>query len=323
MTKNFLAVCALLCASTLFAFAGITVSSPTNGSANPSSVHIVASVISAKTVTSVRVYVDGTLKLNNSNPKVDMYVTLPTGAHTLNVQAWDNGGASYKVVNTFTAGTTLSAGLLTYLNMDQQTGWSSCDTCSGINQAGPATPHSITYNQTSPSLDGNSAQLWLGGSTPYASALWWKGVGASNASHFKYDLYFYLKNSAASQALEFDVYQTINGKHYVLGMECSLKTSHMWSTYDTANHHWIPSSAPCNYISPYVWHHLTTETERTSDGRIHFISVTLDGQTYYINKYAYPVAQSGNNLTVALQLDGNSTMTNYSEWVDKVNLTSW
>lgn len=313
----------MLLASTISAFAGITITSPTNGSANPNSVHIVASVTSTHTITSVRVYVDGALKLLTSNPKVDMTVTVATGAHSLNMQAWDNGGGSFKQINNFTAGTTFVNGLLTYMDIDQQTGWSSCDVCSGMNQNGPTTPHTISYGQTSPSLDGNSIMLWLGGSTPYASALWWKGLGTSSASHFKYDLYFYLKNPAASEALEFDVYQTINGKHYVLGMECSLKTSHMWSTYDTANHHWIPSSAPCNYLAPYTWHHLTTETERTSDNRIHFIAVTLDGTKYYLNKYAYPVAASYNNITVALQLDGNNTMTNYSEWVDKVNLTAW
>jgi Bacterial Ig domain len=322
MYRHFLAVCALLCASAS-AFAGITVTSPANGSANPPNVHIVATVTSAKTITSVRVYVDGALKLVTTNPKVDMTVTLGTGAHSINVQAWDNGGASYKVVNNFTAGTSLSGGLLTYTNLEEQTNWSSCDVCSGMNQNGPATPHTITYNQISPSLDGKSAKLWLGGTTRYASSLWWKSVGASSASHFKYDLYFYLKNPAASQALEFDVYQTVNGRHYVLGMECSLKTSHMWSTYDTANHHWIPTTAPCASLSAFAWHHLITETERTTDGRVHFISVTIDGHTYYTNTYSNTLAQTGNNVTAALQLDGNSTMTNYEMWVDKVNLTAW
>jgi hypothetical protein len=321
MTKKFLAIGALLCATALSAFAGITVTSPTNGSSNSNNVHIVANVTSAKTITSIRIYMDGILKLHTTTPNIDMFLNLTTGTHTLDMQAWDSGGTAYKVVNKFSAGVT--NGKTVYSNIDQLTAWSSCDICSGMHQNGPVTPHTISYGQTTPSMDGNDVKLWLGGTTPYASALWWKGLGQSNASHFVYDLNFYLKNSAAAEALEFDVYQTIGGHHYVLGVECSLKTSHMWSTYDTANHHWIPSTAPCNYLAPYAWHHLITETERTTDNRVHFISITIDGVKYYMNKYAYPTAQTYNNVTVALQLDGNSTMTNYEEWIDKLTLTAW
>jgi hypothetical protein len=211
----------------------------------------------------------------------------------------------------------------TYSNLDQISGWKSCDACSGINQQGPKTLRSATINVSSPSMDGKSLQLWVGGDSRYGSALFWKGLGYTTAKHFTVDLYFYIKNSAAAQALEFDIYQDLGGKHSVLGNECSIKTSHMWSVYDTKYAHWRPTSAPCSYVAPYKWHHMITEHERMSDGRTHMISITMDGKKYYINKYYYSKAGSGTQATLGLQLDGDATMTDYAVWYDKVKVTTY
>jgi hypothetical protein len=217
----------------------------------------------------------------------------------------------------------LSAFAGTSSNLDQSTGWSSCDACSGIHQKGPTVTRSVRYNVSSPSLDGRSMQLQIGGTHAYGSALWWKSLGATTTRHFKTDLYFYLKNSAASQAMEFDIYQDLGGKHIVLGAECSLKTSHMWSVYDTKFAHWRPTSAPCSSLAPYKWHHLVTEQESTSDGRSHMIAITLDGKKYYINRYYSARAGSGAHATLGLQLDGNSRMDDYAAWYDKVTVTKY
>jgi hypothetical protein len=211
----------------------------------------------------------------------------------------------------------------TYANLDQQTGWKSCDACSGINQKGPVTLRSATPNVTTPTMDGHSLALWIGGNNRYGSALFWKGLGNTTARHYKIDLYFYLKNSAAAQALEFDIYQDIAGKHLVLGNECSIKTSHMWSTYDTKNAHWVPTSAPCSYVAPYTWHHMITEHESLPDGRTHMISITMDGKKYYINKYYYSRAGSGQQATLGLQLDGDAKTSSYSVWYDKVQVITY
>jgi hypothetical protein len=172
-------------------------------------------------------------------------------------------------------------------------------------------------------MDGKSLQLWIGGTNRYGSALFWKGLGYTTARHFTTDLYFYIKNNTAAQALEFDIYQDLSGRHFVLGVECSLKTSHMWSVYDTANAHWRATSAPCNYIAPYKWHHLIAEHQSSSDGHSRCISITIDGKKYYINKYYYSKSHSGTQATIGLQLDGNSTMTDYAVWFDKVKVTTY
>jgi hypothetical protein len=211
----------------------------------------------------------------------------------------------------------------TYSNLDQVSGWKTCDACSGINQAGPKTYRSVTQYVSSPSLDGHSMQLWIGGNNPYGSALFWKGLGYTTARNFKTDLYFYIKNNTAAQALEFDIYQDLGGKHVVLGMECSLKTSGMWSVYDTYYAHWRATSIPCNYLAPYKWHHLVVQHQNTTDGHTRAISITLDGATHYINKYYRAKSGSGTQATIGLQLDGNKTMTSYAVWYDKVTVTTY
>jgi hypothetical protein len=69
--------------------------------------------------------------------------------------------------------------------------------------------------QASPSLDGMSAKFSLAGATPYSNELYWSPFGGgNNVSHFTYDLYFYISDGSAPQALEFDV---IFGRHLLHG----------------------------------------------------------------------------------------------------------
>jgi hypothetical protein len=210
----------------------------------------------------------------------------------------------------------------TYSSLDQLSNWSSCDACSGINQNGPTTLRSSTHVST-PSMDGKSLQLWIGGTHSYGSALFWKGLGYTTARHFTTDLYFYIKNNNAAEALEFDIYQDLKGRHFVLGAECSLKTSGRWSVYDTTYQHWRPTTAPCSYVAPYKWHHLVTEQQSTTDGHTKMISITFDGKKYYINKTYGSRSHSGTQATIGLQLDGDKYMTDYAVWYDKVKVTTF
>src|SRR5258705_10005248 len=126
------------------------------------------------------------------------------GWHTIRVKSWDNYGGIYQssvAVNVggqaSTAPTTVpAAGAGTLWNIDQLGGWIGCDRCAGPGGWGPTAPFGLKQNVGSPSLDGRSAQFWLGGSTPYSNALWWYKVlydsaANNNAHHFVYDFYFY------------------------------------------------------------------------------------------------------------------------------------
>ena len=55
-------------------------------------------------------------------------------------------------------------------------------------------------NQASPALDGSSSKFTIAGPKGYSNALWWKSVsGGLNASHFSYDVSFYIDHPEVFQ----------------------------------------------------------------------------------------------------------------------------
>jgi len=273
------------------------------------------------------VYFDNTLKYKVSAAKVDTYISASTGSHYVVVQSWDSTGYVQKqglTVNVTSSTNSIPSNATYYSNIDQMTGWSSCDACAGRGGDGPSASYSMAINQSSPSLDGKSATFFLGGSNPYSSALWWKQLGAnSSVSNFVYDLYFYLKNPSASQALEFDVNQSLNGKKFIFGTQCDYKDHKDWDVWDTADGVWVKTGIPCSPPQAYTWNHLVLEFQRTTGGKALFIAVTLNGKKSYINRSYYPRSVSASELNTAFQMDGNGTMTDYSTWIDKMRLIAW
>ncbi len=206
----------------------------------------------------------------------------------------------------------------TYYNIDDMGGWGSCGACAGISASGPVGSYWMRH-VSSPSLDGSSAQFYLGGK-PYADALWWKQLGAnSGAYNFTYDLYFYIQNPSLAQALEFDVNQSTGGHKYIFGTECDARYGHVWKVWNTAGHYWVNTYQSC-YPAAYHWNHLTIQLQRVG-GKVHFISITLNGATKYINKYFYPQSSSANEINVAFQMDLDSYGQGYSVWIDRMRLS--
>lgn len=205
-------------------------------------------------------------------------------------------------------------------NVQTKSGWQSCTgSCAGGGNA----PHSMTEWISTPSLSGHSAEYWLGGSKPYSNALWWKQLGGnSSVHHFVYDVRFYLKNSGAPQALEFDVNQTVGGHMYIFGTECDIKDHKQWRVW-SASTGWMDTGIGCSVPSSYTWHHLTEEFYRTPTGKVQFISITLDGKKHYVNRTYAPKSKSGSEMNVAFQMDGNNHQTAYNLWLDNVTLNYW
>ena len=211
----------------------------------------------------------------------------------------------------------------TISKIEQMTGWESCTVCAGPGGAGAVATYSLQKGIASPSMDGNSTQFNLGGTTAYTSALWWKQLGAqSSAHHFVYDVYFYLKNPKAAQALEFDVNQSVGGHKYIFGTECSIKGYGQWRIWSAATH-WTTTGIPCGLPTAFAWHHITWEFERTVGNMVKFVSVTLDGKKSYVNRTFAPKASSVNEMNVAFQMDGDKYQTDYSTWLDQVSLKYW
>lgn len=328
LLRNALKFFPVLLVFTAAAFAGVSVSSPTAGSTVGSPIHVVASATSSYSITAMAIYLDNNLAYKVSASNLDTSVSASAGSHYIVVQSWDSKGTVQKQGLTVTVSssstTSVPSSAKVYANIDQMTGWSSCNSCAGPGGNGATVPYSMTQFQASPSLDGKSAQFWLGGSSPYSAALWWKQLGANSAvSNFVYDLYFYVKNPAASQALEFDMNQSGWGKKWIFGTQCDYKDHKDWDVWDTANHVWVKTGIACTPPQAYTWNHLVLEFQRTSTGMAKFIALTLNGKKSYISRSYWPKGSSVQELNVAFQMDGNGSGTNYSVWLDKVNMSAW
>lgn len=301
------------------ATAGISVSSPANNASVATPVRVVASAASTNPITTMRIYVDHVSVYVVKANHIDTLVPVSVGNHLVVVQAWDSAGTVSKTGVNINA----TANKKVYANIDEMSGWNHCDVCAGRNGQGPTSTYWQAQFQTTPSLDGASSEFFLGGSTPYSNALWWKQLGANdNVRFFVYELDFYFTDGLAPQALEFDLNQSLNGKRYIFGTECDFKGAKMWRVWDY-NLHWVSTGIPCTAVTPKVWHHLAWEFERTTTGKTHFIAVTVDGVRKAVDFYGTPKPASASELNVAFQMDGNSSMTDYHVWVDKVKLTAW
>jgi len=315
---------------------GVSVSSPANGSTVGSPMHVVASAGTGHPISAMRVYLDGNSMYTANSGQIDTTIPAANGSHSLIVQAWDTTGAVYKQTLTVSVGstststttttttTTAPSNATTFSLIEAMAGWENCTVCAGANAAGPAANYSIQQGVASPSLNGKSMQFNISGNTPYSDVIWWKELTPSDgATHFQYDLDFYLTTPQYSEALEFDVNQTSGGNRFVFGTQCGVIYDHQWDVWDTAGGHWRPTGVPCAVPAAYKWHHLTWEFYRDAN-YIHFVAVTLDGVKSYVNAtYSSKPWSGGSEINVAFQMDGDSAMHAYSVWLNNVTLRYW
>ncbi len=220
--------------------------------------------------------------------------------------------------------TTTANGAILFSDIQKMPGWENCTVCAGAGGNGTSASFSMQQNVAQPSMDKLAAQFNLGGSTPYSDALWWKQLGGNQFAHnFSYDLYFYIQNPGASQALEFDVNQSVDGRKYIFGTQCNLQGDHTWDVWDGPNGRWTSTNIPCATLPANTWNHLTLVFQRTPDNKAKFVSVTLNGVTKPINMAFDAIAGGFHEINVAFQMDGNFQQASYSVWLDKVSLTYW
>ena len=326
---------------TASAFAGVTVSSPSNGSTVGSSVKFVASASTScsKGVASMGIYPQAyQLAYTVEGDKLDTSLNFNSGTYDVAVQEWDNCGGSTKTMVKITVGTSSSSGK-TFYNIHKASGWqgygqqppsyADCNPCSG-------TTWSMKQGISSPALTGSSTEYKIGGTKPNSDVLWlnhligpFSSQGLTDASKsivpklhsFTYDVYFFGSNLAqAAGALEFDINQYFNGMGFIWGLECRM-WSHQWALWDSANKKWTSTSLPCNPKSN-TWNHLVYTVERTSSNQLLYKSITLNGVTEGVNRTFNHFSVSGwYGLVVNYQLDGNSKQESYTTYVDKLNLT--
>ena len=189
-----------------------------------------------------------------------------------------------------------AASAQTFSNIQARTDGASCSECAGAGGTGTKAAFWIKQNVASPSMTGHAAQLFLGGSTPYSDALWnWRiASDSSKMRHYVFDTYYYVTNPSAVQGLEFNITSYDHGRGYTYGFTCSVKSGGVWkisvpddSTSSMAEMHWSSTGISCPAPPANTWNHISFEAERTSSGMIHYISLTVNGSTHYINKTVY------------------------------------
>lgn len=317
----------MLVFTTAAAFAGVTVTSPAPGSTNSSPVHFVASASGSAPISAMRIYVDSNSAYLVNAGSLNTNLSMGSGSHSISVQAWDTQGHVY--INGFTVSVggssppPPSGSGTTFSLIEEMSGWQSCTTCAGAGGNGPSAAFWTKQFVSSPSQNGKSMQFFVGGSTPYSDALWWKQLGANNgATHFQYDVDFYLTSPQYAQALEFDVNQSNGSRKFIFGTQCNIRGGGVWDVWDAANHVWRNTGVACSMPSAFTWHHLTWQVYRDSSST-HFVSLTLDGVTHYINAAFGSIPSGGNELNVAFQMDGDFAQHSYSTWLNFVTLRAW
>ncbi|HZC24972.1 MAG TPA: hypothetical protein VE866_16675 [Candidatus Binatia bacterium] len=311
----------------------LTVSSPTNNATTTSPMTVVASATPKNPIFFMRVYVDQMAMYFTYTNSINTQLFIASGQHTVEVMAEDTSGyISSTILNvnvTTQAQTTING-------IQNMAGWQTCagDFPAGSGRAGqvcasgnPNPPtFNMTQNQSSPAMDGKSAEFSISGPNAYSNQLSFNAVaGGNNVSHFIYDLYFYVDNPAAPQALEFDVNQTFGGNRWVWGSECNFKgeTPPMWDLWDDASGIWRESTVPCNPFPANTWVHLIWTLERVGN-QVHYISLQEGSQiynvdTYYNNQPDWTLEE----IDVAFQMDLAQPPVPYNVWLDEVNLTAY
>lgn len=306
----------------------LTVSSPTDGTTSTSPVTVVASATPKNPIFFMRVYVDQLAVYFTFTNSINTQIFVAPGQHTLEVMAEDNQGYISATIVNITV-TTQSQTAIS--NIQSMPGWQSCSALfppgSGrdgqICAAGLGTADStMTQNQSSPAMDGQSAKFTMGGPTAYSNMLYFNAIaGGNNVSHFNYDLYFYIDNPTASQALEFDINQTFGGNRWVWGSECNFNGSGKWDIWNDLTG-WQPTSIACAPFPANTWIHLVWNVERVGN-EVHYISLTVGDQTFNVDTY-YPNQPNWTleEIDVAFQMDGNYKQEPYNVWLDQVTLTA-
>jgi hypothetical protein len=316
----------------------LLVSDPIDGATVTSPLTVSATAKPKNPIFFMRVYVDQLAVYFTFNNSISAQIFLTPGRHTLEVMAEDNQGyisaTPLKVnVSSQTPKTTISG-------IQNMAGWQSCGSVfpSGSGRAGQlcaagfGTPTSkMTQNVSSPSMDGKSAEFSIGPAQPdcsaYCNMLYFNPVaGGNNVSHFIYDLYFYIDNPNAAQALEFDVNQTFGGQRWVWGSECNFKADGHWDIWnDAPNTGWEETSIPCRATDfpANSWNHITWDVQQAG-GKVQYNTLTVNGMVYKVNT-TYPNQQNWTleEIDTAFQMDLDATGQTYHVWLDRVNLTAY
>ena len=323
---------------------GVSVSSPANNSTVGSPVHFKASATTncPKGVNSMGIYTAPyQLAYVTQGASLDHDLSLNPGTYHTVVEEWDGcgGAATTGVTITVTGGT---GGGGTFSQIQHAGGWGEAgQRAPDFVNCSPSPCENITFsmvqNIKNPSRSGEATQYNLGGSQGYGDGFWnnhligpFSSQGMPDTKHtivptlhnFTYDVYFWGSNLGLSQAVEFDLNQFFDNMGFIWGHECRVAGGNMWDVWDNVHAKWVSTGIPC-YPNNNAWNHLTLKVQRTSDNRLLYQSITLNGQTHNLNWYFPHGSAPGSwyGFTVNYQEDGNYKQSPYSVYLDKLTFT--
>lgn len=323
----------------------VTITAPAANATVSSTVQYVAAARTScpSGISAMGVYpASGQLAYTSKGAQLNALLTFSPGVYHTVVQEWDNCGGSSTAPVTITVGGGSTSSGKVLANLQQKAGWGGSallppqyNLCNSCSPSGPQTTFSMTKNISSPSLSGSATRTSIGGQTVYSDGFWnnhligdFSSQGMPDPNHtiasslhsFTYDVYFYGDDIGASQALEFDINQFVNGYSYIWGHECRIAGGNEWDIWDNPGQKWHPTGIACNPVSN-AWNHLVIQVQRTSDNHLLFRSITLNGVTSTLNYYESPTPTTWHGVTINYQQDGNYRQTPYSIWLDKLNFT--
>ena len=195
----------------------------------------------------------------------------------------------------------------------------------------------MNFGVSSPSLSGKATQFNLGGTTPYADALFSAQLMGQNSPqlrdsdhkllptihNFIYDSYFYVTDASITQVLEFDISMYMDGIGMIWGNQCNYLGDKSWDIWDNVHGHWYSAGVPCKFTNG--WNHVTIQVQRESDNTLLYQSIELNGTVYTLNKTTAPGTASSQwwGVTANYQMDGNSKQSSNVTYVDNFSVTYW
>jgi hypothetical protein len=319
---------------------GVAVSAPANNSSVGSPVNFSASATSScsKGVASMGIYTaPSVLAYVVNGSSLNTSLSLSAGTYNTVVQEWDNcgGSATTPVTITVTGGSSGKS----FTNVQHSGGWSGyAQRAPNWTDCSPSPCDNVTYSMTqnvkSPAMSGESTSYYVGGSQGYGDALWnnhligdLSSQGVTDSSHtlvptlhnFTYDVYFWMGNPSLSQALEFDINQFFSSMGFIWGHECRIGGGNQWDVYDNVNQRWVATGISC-YPNANSWNHVVIQVQRTSDNKLLYQSIALNGVTHTLNQY-YSHGSAPSDwwgITINFQADGNSSESAYTTYLDEL-----
>jgi hypothetical protein len=223
---------------------------------------------------------------------INTAVVSASGAHTLHVKAWGNGGGSCvtDIPVTVTApaiAAVLPSSAISVANIDNLSNWTE-----GNDSAAGGWSTGATGLVGSPSRTGSAREFVTSFSNNGNERFWASFGDDTTSTNFLYDAWVYVQSPNSQLAnIEMDMNQTMpNGQTAIFGFQCD-GWNNTWDytanagTPQNPKDTWIHSSQHCNprEWSVNTWHHVQVAYARDSSGNVNYQTVWLDDVPQSIN----------------------------------------